>query len=107
MAGDYSVCRFQSAAVVTSDGTGYAEDVPIAISIRISWGRSENQRFGTQVMGALMRQNFPGPTWFVQMDTNRNQKVSPQEFLGQAKLFQKLDRNGDGFIEASEAQLLD
>lgn len=45
-----------------------------------------------------------GPPWFQKMDRNRDGDLSPREFLGPRKEFQRLDANGDGLIEAAEAK---
>ena len=44
-----------------------------------------------------------GPVWFRKMDRNSDGEVSRREFLGDFDLFEKLDLNHDGFIEATEA----
>ncbi len=38
------------------------------------------------------------------MDRNNDGDVTEGEFLGTPEQFKKLDKNGDGFIERSEAE---
>jgi Ca2+-binding EF-hand superfamily protein len=44
-----------------------------------------------------------GPTWFRKMDRNHDGDLSPREFLGPTAEFQRLDADGDGLIDAREA----
>lgn len=44
-----------------------------------------------------------GPKWFSKMDINHDGDVSPREFLGTAADFRRLDTDGDGLIDRSEA----
>lgn len=44
-----------------------------------------------------------GPRWFQRMDRNGDGDVSPREFLLDAERFSELDADGDGLIDASEA----
>jgi Ca2+-binding EF-hand superfamily protein len=44
-----------------------------------------------------------GPSWFRKMDHNRDGDVSPREFFGPASAFERLDRDHDGLIDATEA----
>jgi Ca2+-binding EF-hand superfamily protein len=44
-----------------------------------------------------------GPAWFRKMDHNRDGDVSRREFFGPASAFERLDRDGDGLIDAAEA----
>lgn len=44
-----------------------------------------------------------GPIWFQRMDRNNDGDLSWSEFLGPRAVFQQLDRDEDGFIDAKEA----
>jgi hypothetical protein len=55
-------------------------------------------------VGPMSDRPVVGPLWFQRMDRNRDGEVSPREFLGTAEQFQKIDVNGDGAIDADEAQ---
>jgi Ca2+-binding EF-hand superfamily protein len=44
-----------------------------------------------------------GPSWFRKMDRNRDGDISRREFLGPRAQFERLDRDGDGLIDAGEA----
>lgn len=43
------------------------------------------------------------PSWFLKMDRNGDDDLSPREFLGGPTLFDKIDQNRDGLISADEA----
>jgi Ca2+-binding EF-hand superfamily protein len=43
------------------------------------------------------------PVWFAKLDVNHDGDLSPREFLGTADTFRRLDRDGDGLIDATEA----
>jgi len=45
-----------------------------------------------------------GPVWFQKMDRDHDGEVSLREFLGPLSVFRRLDTNGDGRIDAQEAQ---
>ncbi len=38
------------------------------------------------------------------MDRNRDGDLSPREFIGPRAMFRRLDADGDGLIDASEAK---
>ncbi len=44
-----------------------------------------------------------GPIWFQKMDRNGDRDLSRREFLGPRAIFDKIDTDGDGLINASEA----
>jgi Ca2+-binding EF-hand superfamily protein len=56
---------------------------------------------------SLFRDRSRGPLWFRKMDRNGDGDVSQAEFLGTAEQFQRLDADGDGLIDAAEAERAD
>jgi Ca2+-binding EF-hand superfamily protein len=56
-------------------------------------------------MRALARQR--GPLWFRKMDRNGDGDLSLREFMGTAEDFRRIDTDGDGLIDAAEAERAD
>lgn len=53
----------------------------------------------------LLRQVATGPVWFQRMDVNQDGDISRREFIGPQDHFDRLDANGDDFIDAEEADV--
>jgi Ca2+-binding EF-hand superfamily protein len=58
----------------------------------------------TQIQRGIPRR---GPLWFRKMDRNGDGDVSPAEWLGTMEQFRALDLDGDGLIDAREAEIAD
>jgi len=52
----------------------------------------------------VVRPTTTGPEWFQKMDRNQDGDVTWREFLGPRASFDKLDRDGNGWIDEDEAQ---
>jgi Ca2+-binding EF-hand superfamily protein len=53
------------------------------------------------------RDRSRGPLWFRKMDRNGDGDVSQREFLGTMEQFRRIDTDGDGLIDAAEAERAD
>jgi Ca2+-binding EF-hand superfamily protein len=56
---------------------------------------------------AAARPRERGPLWFRKMDRNGDGDVSRREWLGTSADFERIDRDGDGLIDATEAEQAD
>lgn len=93
------------------DGDGQIAKAEIPRQYRLALGRG---RVGNGLAGVVVASPYSGrrvtrnastngPQWFVRMDLNQDGEVSRREFLGKPSLFKKLDRNGNGRLDAEEA----
>ncbi len=73
-----------------------ARGVDLPNQIRAVGGRNRSRR-------SVGRRNSSGPLWFRKMDRNHDGDLSPKEFIGPRKAFERLDRDGDGLIDVQEA----
>ena len=93
------------------DGDGRVRLAEIPRTSRLAIGRGPyfpNRRggdFDTYDSPIATRPGAKGPevAWFRKMDRNRDGDVSPREFLGTPDDFRKLDADGDGLIDETEA----
>jgi Ca2+-binding EF-hand superfamily protein len=96
------------------DGCIAKEEIPRRFLLTLGQGRAG---FGVRAAvvvqpamdGMRPRPTAParGPLWFRKMDRNGDGDVSPREFLGTPEDFKRIDTDGDGLIDADEAERAD
>ena len=80
-------------------------DIPLQYQISLSWpGRAVATEGLIAVKGVPAATAPKGPLWFRKMDRNGDGDVSPREFLGTREDFRRIDTDGDGLIDAAEAE---
>ena len=77
----------------------FRKDVPARLSILL-------QR-GTATVQGIPRATDAAPAWFVRSDRNRDGDIDRDEFLGTPQDFERLNTNGDEWIDRHEAILAD
>jgi hypothetical protein len=98
---------------LNSDGQISANEKPTAIRLAVSRGpyvhemlaepTSAQRQFASNRQIAPAKPAASTPSWFTDMDRNRDGDLSRSEFLGTNEQFKQLDRDGDGLVGASEA----
>jgi hypothetical protein len=98
---------------LNSDGQITESEKPTAIRLAVSRGPHVHEMLAEPTAAqrelASSRQASPPkpaastPSWFTDMDRNRDGDLSRSEFLGTNEQFKQLDRDGDGLVGASEA----
>ncbi len=84
--------------------------VPRQFQLVLSYGHSHANMHSFERGSAdlpLFRDTTRGPLWFRKMDRNGDGDVSPLEFLGSVEQFRRIDSDGDGLIDVSEAERAD
>lgn len=98
-------------AALDTDGDGAISSRELPVTrFRLAIARGD-ETYKYLRRGLLLKRPAPAarstpadaPAWLLNMDTNSDGEVSLREFLGTAEQFKRLDANGDGFIEPSEA----
>jgi Ca2+-binding EF-hand superfamily protein len=100
---------------LNKDGKIESSEIPRRFSLTARQGPSGGGGgFGAVVAlgyGGGRPQRVPeltaGPLWFRKMDRNRDGDVSRREFLGSPAMFARIDTDGDGLIDAQEAEKAD
>jgi len=86
----------QLSALADADGTIGLSEVPSVASVIFCLGVSAD----AADVGLLANS---GPAWFVRADLNSDGDLDAAEFIGPPDVFARLDANGDGWVELSEA----
>jgi Ca2+-binding EF-hand superfamily protein len=93
------------------DGDGQVSADEIPHHYQLSIGRGQVAPIGGPAAAVALgmqtappEKNTPGPAWFKRMDRNRDGDLSRREFLGTRTQFEQLDADGDGLINADEAE---
>ncbi len=91
------------------DGKITAEEIPHHYQMTLSRGTLSGLGAGQAAVIATSMGPPPppaaaaGPSWFLKMDRNGDGDVSRREFLGSRAQFDRLDRDKDALLDASEA----
>lgn len=90
------------------DGKVTSDEIPHHYQLSIGRGQVGGFGLGNVAVRALNQvpaaePTAPGPEWFKRMDRNRDGDLSRREFLGSRSVFETLDADHDGLIDADEA----
>jgi EF hand len=87
------------------DGQLTADELPEVLLIGLARGSLENADATFAPPPVIARApDGKAPRWFTAMDANQDGVVSRREFLGTAEQFAALDRDGNGLLDAREAE---
>jgi Ca2+-binding EF-hand superfamily protein len=94
-----------------ANGDGALATGEILSELMLSFGQPEILSYGarnTPQQPTAQQRNAPrpqsGPLWFRRMDRNQDEDLTWGEFLGPREEFERIDRNGDGFLTLDEAE---
>ncbi|MGD9855002.1 MAG: hypothetical protein AB7U20_08625 [Planctomycetaceae bacterium] len=92
---------------VNGDGGLAAGEIPVPIRLGVTLGPHVHEmlRVPAAAVTGAFRSNVPAPEWFAGMDENKDQDLTPAEFLGTREQFDGLDQDHNGRISAREASL--
>jgi Ca2+-binding EF-hand superfamily protein len=100
-------------AVLDKNKDGYItpDEIPRDFQLTIHQGSDLGRGFGAVPVMRVAGPGGPvttrGPLWFRKMDLNGDGDVSRREFLGTRDDFDRIDTDGDGLIDADEAERAD
>ncbi len=110
-------CRNMAGALkvldLNGDGQITENEKPTAIRLAVTRGPHVHEVLAQPTSAhrelASTRQNSPAkpnaaaPSWFTDMDRNRDGDLSRNEFLGTSEQFKQMDADGDGLVGSQEA----
>lgn len=85
------------------DGQVAPQELPETMTITLGRGLPTNSMPSAMAV-AVAPPPREGPSWFVHMDSNHDEEISPEEFPGDDDKFRSIDLDADGFLSLSEAQ---
>lgn len=87
------------------DGKVSSDEIPHRFQMTLGRGKvtAAPNSAGHGHVAPVVPVSTAGPSWYRRMDSNRDGDISRREFLGPRAEFDRLDRDGDGLIEAAEA----
>ena len=95
---------------IDEDGDGEIEPEERHGRITIVFSRAQ-EKYSTDVLripqvkrAKASRKERNPPKWFLRMDRNHDNDISPREFLGSSKIFDRIDSDSDGLIDPAEAE---
>lgn len=90
------------------DGDGQIDqrEIPTAVRLAVTTGPHVHEALAERTPAAQLRtkERLPVPSWFTDMDRNRDGELSRREFLGTSTQFDELDRDGNDLIGDQEVQ---
>lgn len=100
------------------DGRLSESELGTAYALEIGLGQVDSLRLDAMMQGPGMGMTatdavlpgldgLTGPEWFRRMDRNQDRDVSQREFLGPPELFERLDADSNGLLDAAEAETLE
>jgi Ca2+-binding EF-hand superfamily protein len=86
-----------------SDGRLAIDELPYSMIVAFLRGEPANEQSFYLPATMAAANSADAPSWFRHADFNGDSDVSRREFLGTLEQFQRLDSNGDTYIDSAEA----
>lgn len=85
------------------DGAIAVDEIPDSMALGVVRGDPQQDTAAFQPAVGMSRRDRSGPDWFQAMDRNGDGELTPREFLGTPRHWDRLDLNRDGYIDTGEA----